>query len=551
MYGDRTDPRLTYRDLIFRMYPDQAHGLMTTQAMSMQRTRFRDLLGLACWVKRTDYPSLNEMLKTEQLSLNSVRRNTSLPVRPWGLVRPVLEPGTFPVAPLPLNFFTGRTQTHVPSPRLVKVFNEIAKLQDIAFDQGYAHWLFLPNHDKPSAWNNKAESQHRSSTGPGDVTFPEEAAIPRDALDWIKECVVLAASGESGMAVPNVQVLPRHAIGWVSDCIQEGQDKAAALAATPANTQAAAPPSDSTSKKDRSADLIGEEDNPLLGDFGAGVHGEETGDKGGEESGDKSGRHNDNDVNGSIDVEDEEILSNAGFDEDVYTDDIAEEIEGHAASTTEKSHNAQTDPQAINNKVTDWLKGSYTPLDVLADHQPGSRKRGRTPDQEYASPVKRQKTGPGLSPLQEVQEDTDQPIEYLARGKKRGREPDTEPWEPSKRPRTSSNTHNALFTGSAAQAMLTGSDGQALWRPTPFLPQLQPQSVSASPNMRPIGISNSAIAEAGSERVVVDPRILTQQYNDPFMGDWWLPLPQSPGRVFDPCEDWPSCGGPSYCSSCR
>ena len=193
--------------------------------MNMRRTRFRDQHGLPCHTRRADFPSVSELLKHEQYSWDSVQHNTCLPVQPGGLIRPALQAGGPAVVPLPANTFLGGVTHHTPSARLTMVYEEISYLQALAFENGCAHWILLPNHLKPTAWTLRRTAQHRPFQGPNDVTFPEPNAIPQTAFAWIKECIIEAAAGTSGMNIPMLNTLPPHARGWVSRCIRLGQNR--------------------------------------------------------------------------------------------------------------------------------------------------------------------------------------------------------------------------------------------------------------------------------------------------------------------------------------
>ena len=536
MYGDRTDPRLTYRDLVFRMHPDKKHGLLSTQTMSMQRTRCRDQLGLACWVKRTEFPSLNEMLKTEQYSLDSVRHNTTLPVRPWGLMRPVLEPGTFPVTPLPLDTFTGTGRRHNPSPRLKMVFKEIGKLQDLAFDNGYPHWIFLPNCDKPDAWIDKARAQHRSLTGPNDMTFPEELAIPKDALTWIKECVVLAASGQSGMVVPNLETLPSHARLWVGRCIHEGQTIASNIATKTVlgvpRPGVIAPASDhgmdegyKTGSNHHASKKQGEDDKKEVEEHKVGLT-----------SNWEDYIKFDDDSTHNVD---KDSLAKRGVEEDVRTNDMEDKVDARTKGIGQKSQVVEADEPAVASRVFEWLESAENDPYQLPNSPPRTRKRMRGPHMEPQRAVKRPRT------LIETTY-SDQP-----KSRKRALEPDPDVSSSAKRIRMSNHAADARPAEPSTQPELTHTAEQIFEQRDSVCTEILMQSLSADINMPYLGLPE--VAEQGTWTQAVDTshNMQEQHSRNPFMEESWdmpLDLPQE-GLVL--CNLWPDCGGFITCPNCN
>ncbi|KAL9119640.1 MAG: hypothetical protein Q9187_003806 [Circinaria calcarea] len=103
---------------------------------------------------------------------------------------------------------------------------QINVLQIEAFEKGYAHWILMPNKFKPKEWMEKAKSQRHLGSDPEDVTLPDVPDIPSNALEWIKEQIVEAASGQSGMNVPDVSILPAHSRRWVNESIRQGRAQA-------------------------------------------------------------------------------------------------------------------------------------------------------------------------------------------------------------------------------------------------------------------------------------------------------------------------------------
>ena len=574
MYGDRTDPRLTYRDLIYRMHPDQKHGLISMQAMSMQRTRFRDQLGLACWVKRTEFPSLNEMLKTEQYSLDSVRRNTSLPVKPWGLVRPVLEPGAFPVTPLPLDTFTGAGRVHAPSARLRMVYEEIGDLQGWAFNRGCPHWIFLPNWEKPDAWINRARAQHRTLTEPDDITFPDENSIPKDALAWIKECVVSAAAGQSGMIVPDLQTLPGHARGWVAKCVQEGQAMAASTTTTaiPSNLihGGSAPTFHGghdegykTASNDIAVQYHGNNDikqDEIL--------------RNGEDSGwinfNVLGDARSKDGNGKPPGSKNRLLKPV-FDEEVFTDDMADEAIPTTTSTQIQSHAVEATKPAVTNRVHEWLAATEYSGEQLEDNPPRSRKRAREPALESWSTAKRPRASQDATGQDQI--GYLQPAQGLGLGfqggvrcpgpsydnidghktnpRKRGRDQDLEIPSPAKRPRISNSSANSRTPEIDAQPLFKPNNEPAFDQPCSISSEVLLQAISGDVDLPSFGIPSAANEALRTEAPSTSQNALNQQSEDPVMGEWWQ---GSENFQFDNlflCEVWPNCQGPPNCQNCR
>ncbi|KAL9119955.1 MAG: hypothetical protein Q9187_003493 [Circinaria calcarea] len=220
-YTDRLDPRIGTRDLYIRMRPGPGEKLLNPNAINMQKKRFRKHLNIACWLRPTKLPTLDECLEKEQIAWTSVQRNTSLPVDRWGL-----GGGSLPRLPL-TRFTKGINKLHVPSPRLIAVYNLIEDLQNEAFDNKLCHWIFLPNSKKPKNWQEKAESQKHSRIASGDIKFPAPQDITPRALAWIKEQIIAAAAGESEMDIPDLAELPGHSKKWVESCIQLGRARAA------------------------------------------------------------------------------------------------------------------------------------------------------------------------------------------------------------------------------------------------------------------------------------------------------------------------------------
>ena len=535
MYGDRTDPRLTYRDLVVRMRPDEKHGLLSTQTMSMQRTRFRDQLGLACWMKRPEFPSLNEMLKTEQYSWDSVRHNTTLPVRPWGLVRPVLEPGAFPVTPLPLNTFTGAGRYHTPSPRLKMVFKEIGDLQGLAFDKGCPHWIFLPNRDKPDAWIDKALAQHRSLTGPDDITFPEEMAIPKDALTWIKECVVLAASGQSGMEVPDLETLPSHARLWVGRCIDEGHTIAANMAP---GTALEAP---------RLGVVTPDSNGGMDEGYNTGSNHYASKEEGEDDKKELEGHEIDHVVkwedyinfdNAENKNVNDDSLVNPGFDDNVRTDDMANKVDTEEKGKGPESYAVETGELAMPGRVLQWLESTEHDPFQSPHSPPWTRKRVREPDMEPPHSVKRCRT------LQESAS-SDQP-----KARKRAREPTPGSPGPAKRIRTSTHAPEPAFIEPSTQLELMHTTEQVFEQARSVCTEALLQAFSADTDMPYLGLPELAGQRASIQAIDTSHNMQEQQPSNPFIEELsQIPPEQTLGELFF-CDLWPRCGGFPLCPNC-
>ena len=244
-YTDRLDPRIRVKDLYIRMHPGPGDTLLKENAINMQKTRLRKALNIACWNRDKGTPDLIECLEKEQLSWDSVLRNTSLPVLgPLGMIKRSLPNTTSPMplnppARIPLTRFTkGIDKPHVPSPRLVEIYQLISNLQCEAFERGCCHWIFLPNSAKPEEWTKKARSQRHARTGPEEIIFPARQDINNLALALIEDRIEAAAAEESGMDAPDVTTLPDHSRLWVSSCIARGRArKEAKLQAAMASQQ--------------------------------------------------------------------------------------------------------------------------------------------------------------------------------------------------------------------------------------------------------------------------------------------------------------------------
>ena len=238
-YWNRKHPDCSYADFEIRMRPGLNEGIPARNTLNMRRIRdVRLPLNVPSWTQKSDNVTLTDCLIFESLSFNSVRRNTILPVKPWGFVKPIL-PGPLsqsashqnlinataplaPPAPLPLRTFTDGKEAHVPTVKLNAVKNLIAHLQDTAFEKLLPHWIFLQNQEKPRWWN-----EHRDKDPHDTISIPLLSAMPHLARDWIKECVREAAEPQSRLVVPPVSVLPKSSRGWVTECMRDGRARSA------------------------------------------------------------------------------------------------------------------------------------------------------------------------------------------------------------------------------------------------------------------------------------------------------------------------------------
>lgn len=217
------------------MRPGPNERLPAHNTLNMRRIReIRLPLNIPSWLQKGEKITITDCLIFESLSFNSVRRNTVLPVRPWGLVKPNLAgPPALavsnqnainpiappaPAAPLPLSIFTDGRATHVPSAKLKAVKDLTVYLQDTAYERMLAHWIFLKDQEKPSWWNERRRNDDMDT-----INVPPLQAVPHPAREWIKECVRDAAEPQNRLTIPPLSVLPNLARGWVSACIREGR----------------------------------------------------------------------------------------------------------------------------------------------------------------------------------------------------------------------------------------------------------------------------------------------------------------------------------------
>ena len=222
-YTDRLDRRFGTKDLHIRMNAGILDKKPKTNAINMSKTRLRNALNIPNWTRLQKVATCIECLIAEQISWSSVQHNTSLPVRPEGLIKPSLSgehTGGPAPAPLPLNRFLRNDQLHRPSQHYRAKLRLIQDLRQAARENGYPHWLLLPNKFKPREWQEKAEGQRHTRIEDNAIKFPEVCSIPVKAFAWIKHCIRNAVA--AGRPMPSVNALPHHARGWVHECVTEG-----------------------------------------------------------------------------------------------------------------------------------------------------------------------------------------------------------------------------------------------------------------------------------------------------------------------------------------
>lgn len=240
MYLGRLHSRCISSDLHDRMNPGPKESVPSPNAVNMSRLRLRDQLNIPCWTKRRETPSQLECLILEQVSSASMRLNTVLPVGATGLLKPTCivvdhskapfhyydmprDTAHLPHVTIPFKTFIGDQAVHVPGPRLESVLNTVAELQALAFEQGYPHWIFLKNRDKPKIWGHKARMQHHANSGPNDISVPPPQALPRISLLWIEFCIQKAVENNE-MHLP-LDKLTKATRNWVEDVIAWAEDE--------------------------------------------------------------------------------------------------------------------------------------------------------------------------------------------------------------------------------------------------------------------------------------------------------------------------------------
>ncbi|KAI9719111.1 MAG: hypothetical protein M1812_003741 [Candelaria pacifica] len=162
----RLDRRLTYKDLWARMVPNTPYRL--NNSFNNRRARnVRGPLNMFSWEPRQSQSrAMVEAL--ENLTPRQLAHNTSWDVLPQGIGQPLLNtkyPGLLSTGLLPLNYFNRGQNIQFPSQRTEESLNELARIQDLAYDQGLNHWKELDPSDQNPAWWAR-----RSSAGTGAVS---------------------------------------------------------------------------------------------------------------------------------------------------------------------------------------------------------------------------------------------------------------------------------------------------------------------------------------------------------------------------------------------
>ncbi|KAI9700253.1 MAG: hypothetical protein M1836_002267 [Candelina mexicana] len=150
----RLDRRLTYKDLWARMVPTTPLGLQNS--FNNRRARkIRGPLNMISWEPRQTQ-SQAMLLALENLTPQQLAHNTSWDVLPQGIGQPrhnARYPGLLSTGLLPLNYFTrGHQNFHFHSQRIEESLTELARVQDLAYDQGLSHWTELDPSDQNPAW---------------------------------------------------------------------------------------------------------------------------------------------------------------------------------------------------------------------------------------------------------------------------------------------------------------------------------------------------------------------------------------------------------------
>lgn len=235
-YWNKKHPDCSYADFEIRMRPGPGERIPARNTLNMRRIReVRLPLNIPSWLQKGETVTLTDCLIFESLSLNSIRRNTVLPVKPWGLLKPSLPGASLqltnsqnvvgpaappaPPSPLPLRTFTGGKDLHIESAKLDAVKNITAILQDKAFERLLPHWIFLQDHEKPPWWKDRVNHNNTED----EVTIPLLHTVPAPARGWIKECVRDAAEPQNRLTIPPLSFLPQDSRGWIRACIREGR----------------------------------------------------------------------------------------------------------------------------------------------------------------------------------------------------------------------------------------------------------------------------------------------------------------------------------------
>ncbi|MCJ1249346.1 hypothetical protein MMC30_006569 [Trapelia coarctata] len=234
MYLGKLHSKCGTFDLYRRMHPAAGKKMPSQNGINMTRARLRNQVNVPCWTKRSDTPSMAECLILEQVSWESIRLNTVLPLGPMGLFKPCLTNHNPKAAPftsyniprdysriqhmvIPFTTYVRNQGVHMPSPRLEAAFDTLADLQSLAFEKGYPHWVFLENQEKPSRWTRNFAAQHHSTRGPQYINVPDPSTMPTTAVLWIEFCIQKAVQ-DGDMQLP-LSKLSRKTRKWVNSVV--------------------------------------------------------------------------------------------------------------------------------------------------------------------------------------------------------------------------------------------------------------------------------------------------------------------------------------------
>lgn len=178
-YWSRTDPRLTYRDIIARMV-GEPDNLPTENTLNMRREReARGPLGLSCWANSRSKITRAELRRVEGWTIDQIWHNTTMDIEytpdmtPFRLRAKTLvdvnndnDDDDDPHRYYPLNTFLENGQRrHVPSPRTAATINFFYKLAEQALKEGLESWEVLYAKDPAASKHVLKTSKKRPSNG--------------------------------------------------------------------------------------------------------------------------------------------------------------------------------------------------------------------------------------------------------------------------------------------------------------------------------------------------------------------------------------------------
>ncbi|KAL1968963.1 hypothetical protein VTN77DRAFT_797 [Rasamsonia byssochlamydoides] len=186
-YWWRTDPRLTYKDIIARMV-GEPEKLPTENTLNMRREReARGPLGLSCWSNCRAQISRAELRRVEGWTPDQISYNTTMDVEymdPLSLSLSSLSSAMRPMpfrlrsktlvndddAPSPRyypldTFLENGQQRHVPSLRLTAVINFFYKLAEQALKEDLESWEVLYAREPAASKHILKTSKKRASNG--------------------------------------------------------------------------------------------------------------------------------------------------------------------------------------------------------------------------------------------------------------------------------------------------------------------------------------------------------------------------------------------------